>query len=51
MKTPQHKDFDAVSFMRQQREKASKKMLNMSNEEILKYLEELRSEYKFPTKR
>lgn len=47
MKKPQNKDFDAVSFMRQQRNKISKKLLKMSNEEILKYLQEIRSEGKF----
>lgn len=51
MKKLQTKDFDAVSFMRQQRNKISKKLFNMSNEEVLKYLEKIGSENALPVKR
>lgn len=36
MKTTE-KTFDAVEFMRQQRDKLSEKLANMSKEEILEY--------------
>jgi len=51
MKKPQNKNFDAVSFMRQQRNRISKKLLKMSNEEILKYFQKIRSENKFQIQR
>jgi hypothetical protein len=41
MKTTK-KTFDAVKFMRQQRDKLSKKLAKMSNEEILEYFKKLK---------
>ncbi len=46
MKKRQNKDFDAVSFMRQQRNKISKKLFNMSGEEILNHFQKIRTENK-----
>lgn len=37
MKTKTEKQFDAVQFMRQQREKLSEKMSKMTNSEIVEY--------------
>lgn len=43
MKTPE-KTFDAVKFMRQQRDKLSNKISKMSKEEILEYFYKRKSE-------
>jgi hypothetical protein len=37
MKTTVKKSFDAVKFMREQREKLSKKLSRMTKEEIIEY--------------
>ncbi|MDP2721385.1 MAG: hypothetical protein Q8O72_01395 [Bacteroidales bacterium] len=37
MKTTVNKSFDAVKFMREQREKLSEKLSKMTNEEIIQY--------------
>jgi len=37
MKTTVKKTFDAVKFMREQREKLSKKLSSMTKEEIIEY--------------
>jgi len=42
METRIKKDFDAVKFMRQQRDKMSQKLSNMSKEEVKKYFVEKR---------
>lgn len=42
--TPNKKDFDAVEFMRQQRDKLSEILSKMSKEEILEYLKQRQSE-------
>ena len=42
METKIKKDFDAVKFMRQQRDKMSQKLSNMSKEEILEYYRDKR---------
>ena len=41
MKTTE-KTFDAVKFMRQEREKISKELVNLSNEEILEHFRKKR---------
>jgi hypothetical protein len=38
------KSFDAVKFMRQEREKISKELVNLSNLEILDYFKKKRTE-------
>lgn len=43
MKTTE-KTFDAVKFMRQEREKISKELVNLSNGEILDYFKKKRTE-------
>jgi len=43
MKTPE-KTFDAVKFMRQQRDKLSNKISKMSKEEILEYFYKRKSQ-------
>ena len=43
MKTTE-KTFDAVKFMRQQRDKLSKKLAKMSKEEILEYFKKHKTE-------
>jgi hypothetical protein len=43
MKTTE-KTFDAVKFMRQEREKISKELVNLSNVEILDYFKKKRTE-------
>jgi hypothetical protein len=42
METKAKKDFDAVKFMRQQRDKMSQKLSNMSKEEVIEYFKEKR---------
>jgi len=42
METKIEKDFDAVRFMRQQRDKMSQKLSNMSKEEVVEYFKEKR---------
>jgi hypothetical protein len=37
------KQFDAVKFMRQQREKLSEKLVKMSKEEIIAYFEKIKT--------
>ena len=37
MKAPTEKSFDAVKFMREQREKLSEKLSKMTKEEIVEY--------------
>ena len=43
METKIEKDFDAVRFMRQQRDKMSQKLSNMSKEEVVEYFKEKRN--------
>jgi hypothetical protein len=43
MKTAE-KSFDAVKFMRQERDKISKELVNLSNEEILEFFRKKRVE-------
>ena len=43
MKTPE-KTFDAVKFMRQQRDKLSAKLSKMTNEEILEYFNKAKTQ-------
>lgn len=38
------KSFDAVKFMRQERDKITKELVKLSNEEILEHLKRKRSE-------
>lgn len=40
------KNFDAVAFMRKQRNRISNKLSGMSKEEVMEYLQKLRSEIK-----
>jgi len=40
MKTTKVKDFDAVAFMRHQRDELTKKLSKMTSEEILAYFKE-----------
>ena len=40
MKTTTDKKFDAVQYMREQRQKLSEKLTKMSNEEILEYFKQ-----------
>jgi hypothetical protein len=42
METKIKKDFDAVKFMRKQRDKMSQKLINMSKEEVIEYYKEKR---------
>lgn len=44
MKTTTDKKFDAVKFMREQREKLSEKLSNMTKEEIIEYFKKKKSE-------
>ncbi|MFY0606844.1 MAG: hypothetical protein JXR10_09015 [Cyclobacteriaceae bacterium] len=44
MKIETKKDYDAVRFMREQRDTLSTKLEGMSNEEILRYFEKKRKE-------
>ncbi len=46
MKTKIEKEFDAVKFMREQRERVSKKLSKMTNAEILAYFAKKRLEFK-----
>ncbi|GAA0878804.1 hypothetical protein GCM10009119_17720 [Algoriphagus jejuensis] len=43
MKTTE-KSFDAVKFMRQERDKITKELVNLSDREILEYFEKKRSQ-------
>jgi hypothetical protein len=43
MKTSE-KEFDAIKFMRQQRDKLSEKLSKMNNKEILEYFKNQKSE-------
>ena len=45
MKTTK-KTFDAVKYMREQREKLSEKLINMTKEEILEYFKKRQTEIK-----
>jgi len=40
---PSEKKFDAVKFMREQRDKISKSIMDLSPEQILKHFEEVKS--------
>lgn len=42
MKTEKEKDFDAVKFMREQRDKLSAELSIMSKEEIIAYFKKIR---------
>ena len=42
MKTLTKKSFDAVKFMRQQRDKLSKKLSKMTDEEIVEYFKKIK---------
>lgn len=44
MKTTIIKQFDSVKYMREQREKLSKKLVNMTKEEIVTYFKQKRLE-------
>ena len=44
MKTTTEKSFDAVKFMRQQREKLSKKLSDMTKKEIVEYFKKRKLE-------
>ena len=44
MKTTTNKTFDAVKFMREQRDKLSDKLSKMSKEEIVEYFKQKRLE-------
>jgi hypothetical protein len=44
MKTTTEKQFDAVKFMRQQREKLSEQLAKMSKAEIVAYFQKRKSE-------
>lgn len=44
MKTTTEKKFDAVKYMREQREKISEKLSNMTKEEIIAYFNKRKKE-------
>ena len=44
MKTTIEKTFDAVKYMREQREKLSQKLLKMTKEEIIEYFKRTKTE-------
>lgn len=44
METKNKKDFDAVKFMREQRDKLSAELNKMSKEEIIAYFKKIRSQ-------
>ena len=46
MKTKIKKEFDAVKFMREQRDKLSKELSKMTKEEIIAYFRKIRTESK-----
>ncbi len=44
METKTKKDFDAVQFAREQKDKLSKKLTKMTKEEIIAYFKKVRTE-------
>ena len=43
------KDFDAVKFMRQERDRISKEISEMTHEQIMEYFAKLRSKERVPS--
>lgn len=50
MKTKTEKDFDAVKFMRQERDRISKEISGMSHEEIKEYFAKRRTKERVPVR-
>ncbi len=48
MKTITKKDFDAVKFMRQERQRINKKIANMTHEQIKEYFANKRTRERIP---
>ncbi|MEX0596580.1 MAG: hypothetical protein WD512_08770 [Candidatus Paceibacterota bacterium] len=50
MKTTSKKDFDAVKYMRQERDRINKEIADMSHEQIKEYFAKRRTKVRIPNK-